>query len=258
VTAAKGTAERVLEVARGELGEVEHPLGSNKTKYGEAYGMNGVAWCAEFVWWVFQQAGVPLPIKTAYTPTLASAFQSEKRWLSNVSKDVEAGDVVLFYWPSMGRIAHVGIVEVVLASGDVQTIEGNSDVAGGRSGGKVVRHVRSRATVHAHGGFGVPRYHEEDDVTDADLEKIDKKIEAQIAPLRSSLNKVTEHLGRDYGPIGKALYTQRRDDAGKAVPDTFDETTELTLAEAKAIRAEQAAQRTLLETLIEQTKPKKP
>lgn len=158
MTAPAGSVARVLEIARSELGTEETPRGSNRTEYGKRYGMDGVAWCAMFVWDVFTRAGVPLPIKTAYTPTLAAAFQKDGRWLSNVSRDVAAGDVVLFYWPSMGRIAHTGIVELVLPNGDIQTIEGNSDVRGGRSGGKVVRQIRSRATVHARGGFGVPRY----------------------------------------------------------------------------------------------------
>ncbi len=49
------TAGRVLDVARSQIGTVQARDGSNK--YGAAYGMDRVAWCAQFTWWVFQQAG---------------------------------------------------------------------------------------------------------------------------------------------------------------------------------------------------------
>ena len=35
------TAEQILQVARGELGYTESPAGSNKTKYGAWFGLNG-------------------------------------------------------------------------------------------------------------------------------------------------------------------------------------------------------------------------
>jgi CHAP domain-containing protein len=166
----------VLRIAAGELGTSERPPGSNRQEYGAAYSMNGVAWCAEFVWWVFRAAGVALPLKTAYTPALAAGFQRLKRWLANTSPKVQPGDVVLFYWPNMGRIAHVGIVEKILASGDVQTIEGNTDAGGSRTGGQVMRRVRSRATVHRYGGFGVPDY-EEGDMDTADKAALKKAVD---------------------------------------------------------------------------------
>ena len=48
---------RVLKIARADLGYTENPPGSNMTKYGEAYGMNGVPWCVEAPWYWFNQAG---------------------------------------------------------------------------------------------------------------------------------------------------------------------------------------------------------
>lgn len=35
------TAERVLDIARAELGTKESPAGSNRTKYGKWYGLDG-------------------------------------------------------------------------------------------------------------------------------------------------------------------------------------------------------------------------
>ena len=49
--------ERVIETARRELGEKEVPAGSNQTKYGRAFGWDGVPWCVIFLWWCFREAG---------------------------------------------------------------------------------------------------------------------------------------------------------------------------------------------------------
>lgn len=48
---------KVIELARADLGYTENPPGSNLTKYGEAYGMNGVPWCVEALWFWFNEAG---------------------------------------------------------------------------------------------------------------------------------------------------------------------------------------------------------
>lgn len=45
-----------IKVARSQLGYKEQP--ENLNKYGKWYGMNGVAWCAIFVSWCAQQAGI--------------------------------------------------------------------------------------------------------------------------------------------------------------------------------------------------------
>ena len=46
-------ASDVLAVAVREIGTVEQS--GNRQKYGKAYGMDGVYWCMQFVWWCFQQ-----------------------------------------------------------------------------------------------------------------------------------------------------------------------------------------------------------
>ena len=52
--------QKIVDLAFKEVGVVEYPKNSNKTKYGEWFGYNGVAWCAIFVSWVYSQAGFPL------------------------------------------------------------------------------------------------------------------------------------------------------------------------------------------------------
>jgi hypothetical protein len=144
-----GTVEDVLLVARRNLGFVEGPR--NENPYAPLVGhAQHQPWCASFVAAVMLRAGVELAHPSAYTPTMANGFKREKRW-HNTGK---VGDVVFFAWPGMGRIAHVGIVEVVLSPVVYQTIEGNTDSAGGRTGGRVMRQ-RRRAHI---AGFGRPAY----------------------------------------------------------------------------------------------------
>lgn len=54
------TRTKVLQVAESQLDTKEFPPGSNKTKYGVWYGIDGQKWCAIFVSWVFNEAGLPL------------------------------------------------------------------------------------------------------------------------------------------------------------------------------------------------------
>jgi len=56
------TAEKILEIARSQIGIKEEPPNSNNVKFNTAYyertvSGGGYAWCAVFIWWVFQQAG---------------------------------------------------------------------------------------------------------------------------------------------------------------------------------------------------------
>jgi len=149
------TAGQVLDVARSQIGTVEGKGGANP--YGRAYGTDGVAWCAQFAWWCFRQAGAgDLIPKTAYTPTLAAWYQQRGR----ADRTSRVGDLVLFDWPGDGvdRISHVGLVEAVNRDGTLTTIEGNttSGAAGDqRMGGGVWRRKRSTSAVvlYAHPAY---------------------------------------------------------------------------------------------------------
>ena len=144
------TAQQVLAVARKELGVKESPPGSNKVKYSKWYGMVG-PWCAMFVSWVAAQSGATAIIpRHAYTPDGVKWFKARGAYYSKG----RVGDIVYFSWPGMGRVSHVGIVEAVHSDGSYTTIEGNTDAAGGRTGGKVMRQRRKKYI----NGFGRPKY----------------------------------------------------------------------------------------------------
>ena len=143
------SAADVLALARRELGYAEGP--NNDNKYAKPAGhANHQPWCASFVVAMFRAAGMTLPSESAYTPSMANGFKKAGAWSTRPS----VGAVVFFQWPSMGRIAHVGIVESVRSDGSVVTIEGNTNAKGSRTGGGVRRMAR-RANI---AGYGVPRY----------------------------------------------------------------------------------------------------
>jgi hypothetical protein len=151
VLSASSALTTVLDAARGELGRCESPPGSNRNPYAaEAGHADGQAWCATFVVAMMRRGGVHLPSESAYTPTMANGFRGVGRWTSAP----QPGAVVFFQWPGQDRICHVGIVEALLGGGSIATIEGNTDSAGGGSGGRVMRQRRRTCIA----GYGLPDY----------------------------------------------------------------------------------------------------
>lgn len=151
-------ANKVLAVARGELGNTESPAGSNRTKYGKWFGLDGYAWCMIFVMWCFGQVGALklLPKRTASCGDLMRAAKAAGCW---VTKDYRPGDVVIYDFPDGAATDHTGIIEKVAASG-VVAIEGNTSQAGSQSnGGMVCRKTRPYSQIV---GAVRPNYQKED------------------------------------------------------------------------------------------------
>ena len=132
------TRDDVLKIAAWQLGVLENPAGSNRQKYGEAYGMNGQPWCVMFVWWVFREAGFNLR-KTASCTDLSNAYKAAGQW---VASDYKPGDIVMFdFTGKRSKTEHCGIVEKVNGN-TLTTIEGNTGTASNANGGAVMRRTR--------------------------------------------------------------------------------------------------------------------
>lgn len=153
---------RILSVARGWLGYLEHSsaklLGvysanvglGGYTIFGEILGcrFQGFPWCATFVFAVFRQAkaegilGKPWP----GCRTLAKRFQKSGRWLG-ADGTPSPGDIIFLSPKNDGKIGHCGIVESVDETA-VTSIDGNTVDPSGRfpphAGGAVARMVRRR------------------------------------------------------------------------------------------------------------------
>lgn len=155
------SAEAFVAAAAGELGNTESPAGSNRTKYGKWFGLDGYPWCMMFVQWCAGQAGVELPKRTASCGDLMRAAQLAGCW---ITKDLRPGDVVIYDFPGGAATDHCGIVEAALPGYGVRAIEGNTSVSGSQSnGGMVCRKERPNQYI---AGAVRPRLDTEEDDMD--------------------------------------------------------------------------------------------
>lgn len=154
------TAEKILSIARAEIGIMETPANSNKTKYGKWYGLNGQPWCMIFVQWCFYMAGASalLPIRTASCGELMRAAQKKGIWITG---NYQPGDIVIYDFPGGAATDHCGIIESV-SNGKITAIEGNTSEKGSQSnGGKVCRKTRPFNQIV---GVVRPKYKEDDNM----------------------------------------------------------------------------------------------
>lgn len=179
-------ASEILRIARGEVGVTEYPAGSNKNPYGKRYGWDGVAWCAQFVWAVFDMAGAADMIKkTASCTDLMSWAKGQGRW---VTGGFLPGDVVLFDFDGVKSDAdHTGFV-VSWDGKKLVSIEGNTSKTSDDNGGAVL--LRDDHGPYILGAFRpdyAPEAVELGDIikamTDADAYEVFRKAMAHAAKL---------------------------------------------------------------------------
>ena len=129
--------EKVIELARADLGYTEDPAGSNRTKYGEAYGTNGAAWCVQALWFWFREAGERMAFfgggKTASCSTLLRWYKEQG--LTVPVSEVQAGDIVLLNFNGKDTPDHCGLVDHAAEAQlkhdrRIYTIEGNTTPGG--------------------------------------------------------------------------------------------------------------------------------
>jgi len=177
------TAEKILDIARKELGVKESPPSSNEVKYNAWYygrNVSGAAypWCMAFVQWVFHQAGARLPYITASCSGLLVWYKRNRP--ECVHKTPRPGDIVIY------DFGHTGIVESVGSGGTITAIEGNTSPGSSGSqsnGGMVCRRTRRTSVVT---NYIRPDYEEDDDLnidklTDAELVKLAERMQNALA-----------------------------------------------------------------------------
>ncbi|MFF0309542.1 CHAP domain-containing protein [Streptosporangium sp. NPDC004379] len=162
----KVSAQQVLDIAAQQIGVSENAYGGG-TKFhawylaseraketvardgGRIQDYANAPWCAMFVSWVGEQAGIrPTMGWDAYTVSYAKWFADNGRW----GQTPKPGAVVFFDWggsKDIDAIDHVGLVKKDNGDGTITTIEGNT------GNGKVEERVRPVAQVD---GYGYPVY----------------------------------------------------------------------------------------------------
>jgi hypothetical protein len=144
---ASNPGERALAKAVTQLGVKESPAGSNRQKYGAAYGMNGVPWCAIFCSWAFAESGYKT-FRYSYVPFVHADAVANRNKLSIV-RSPRPGDVVCFTFSGV-KDAHIGFFEKWTAQGSTfQSCEGNTSGGSDANGGEVQRRSRSISLVSA-------------------------------------------------------------------------------------------------------------
>ena len=124
LTNAPFSSTDLVEIAQSQLGNV------GGEPYWSWYGFDSrVEWCACFVSWCADQAGM---LENGELPKFASCnsqgvpwFQERGRWKDR-SYTPNPGDIIFFDWDSDEKADHVGIVEKV-ENETIFTIEGNSN-----------------------------------------------------------------------------------------------------------------------------------
>lgn len=100
------STDSLIAIARKEVGYKEGE--NNFTKYGTAFGLNHVSWCAIFVWWCFQQAGLQAKImKSAGCEVIESWGVKNKLTVSIAS--IKPGDLILYDFTKSGHAEHIEI-----------------------------------------------------------------------------------------------------------------------------------------------------
>lgn len=168
--------QKIIETAISQNGTKELPAGSNKTKYGEWYGLNGEKWCAIFVSWVYHQAGSPLGfIETRKGYQSCQGGYNFWKAGGQLTAEPQPGDIALFDWDGNGHCDHTGIFEAWKDAN--KTIffswEGNTAVGNNSDGGMVMRRERKRSVVRA---FASPKVLDDPSpaISDVNMKKGDR------------------------------------------------------------------------------------
>lgn len=180
--------QKVLDIALSEVGYLEKASASqlddktanagsgNYTKYSRDLAKypffngtkQGVAWCAVFVAWDFEQAyGKDAALKLLCQPTnpknnAGAGCKYMRNYFKNKGQlhtsNPQPGDVIFFYSKDKSQIQHTGLVYKVDSS-KVYTVEGNTSGASGviSNGGGVCKKSYSLSYERL-AGYGRPAY----------------------------------------------------------------------------------------------------
>lgn len=144
--------QEIISLAKAEIGFHE-TFGANDgpriREYRKVSGFSyPVPWCAIFVKWVYAQLEIETP-GNAWVPSWSAKSQYVIYYRRNARNELPCpGDAVTFYYPSMRREAHIGLVASWPPGDYFYTIEGNTNAAGGREGNSVRLKMRRKSDAY--------------------------------------------------------------------------------------------------------------
>lgn len=147
-----GTLDSVAHIYRSQIG-IRELTGRNDGREVEMYLRTcalprGNPWCAAFVTWVFQQAGVKTVI-SAWSPAWFPPDKTIYTRGAKANKTPQMADVFGIWFANKKRVAHVGFIdEWPPVSSYCITVEGNTNEAGSREGDGVYRKRRLKTQIY--------------------------------------------------------------------------------------------------------------
>ncbi len=162
-----GNIADLIAVAKTQIGYTElststgKPLASSQsggyTKYGAWFGAPTTAWCAFFVAWCSNQAGISTSVipRIGNCASLVRWFSQRGRYYQKSGFTPRAGDLIFYNWGSGSVSDHIGIVTGVNGN-SIYVIEGNT---GGSQGYRVEAKTRKKTSSSVI-GFARPAYND--------------------------------------------------------------------------------------------------
>ncbi len=132
-----GNTADIIAVAKTQIGYTELSTSTGKplakgqdggyTKYGAWFGAPTTAWCAFFVAWCANQAGVSTSVipRIGNCAAMVNWFSKRGRYFPKSGFTPKAGDLIFFNWKGGSTAKHIGIVTGVKGN-EVYVIEGNT------------------------------------------------------------------------------------------------------------------------------------
>ena len=178
--------QKILEIAEKQIGTSETPIGSSNVKYNTWYYGHAVSgpnypWCAVFVSWCANQAGVPTNIipKTASVSSLQSFYKNQGLY-KNKGYTPSPGDIMI----QKSGVSHTGIV-LESNGATFTTIEGNTS-------NKVAKRTYSLNDSRL-SGFGTPKY--TNDAKEEQAQDFDQQTQGQTKEINSVVVKSISGTG---------------------------------------------------------------
>lgn len=141
--------DRVIELAKSQIGVKESPPNSSNVLYNQVYyggrvNNSKLHWCVTFLWWVFHQCGLGHLFyngkKTASCSTLYGFHCGAQEVPIH---EAQPGDLVFFDFSGKKRkTEHIGLC--LFCDGEViHTVDGNTGTTSEANGGMVMERLRS-------------------------------------------------------------------------------------------------------------------
>lgn len=120
--------DTIIQLATNELFTEEAPRKTNRTRYGEDYGINGVSWCVIFIWWLFMTAKRS---RLFYGGKRCASCSQLYEWAQQTGQTVpvseaQRGDILFWNFNGGQSLEHCGIMTMRGIDGYIHCIEGNT------------------------------------------------------------------------------------------------------------------------------------